>query len=75
VWERFNMKDPQQHLIYYRSLLAVYERRSDSWMVGELQRVLVQLEDLIRPPSAAAVQPSGCRTWGDCPALQPLKGG
>jgi len=55
LWERFNVKDPQQHLWYYRSLLAEYERRSDSSMVGELQRVLLQLEELIGPPSAAAV--------------------
>lgn len=53
LWERFNVKDPQQHLWYYRSLLAEYERRSDSWMVGELQRVLLQLEELIGPPSAS----------------------
>jgi (p)ppGpp synthase/HD superfamily hydrolase len=53
LWERFNVKDPQQHLWYYRSLLAEYERRSDSWMVGELQRVLFQLEELIGSPSAS----------------------
>jgi (p)ppGpp synthase/HD superfamily hydrolase len=55
LWERFNVKDPQQHLWYYRSLLAVYKRRSDSWMIGELERVLLQLEELIGSPSAATV--------------------
>jgi hypothetical protein len=33
----------------------VYERRSDSWMIGELESVLIQLEALIGPPSAAAM--------------------
>ena len=45
VWQRFNTKDPQDHLWYYRSLLEVYRRRSDSWLVDELERVIQTLED------------------------------
>ncbi|KAB7757776.1 phosphohydrolase [Mycolicibacterium phlei DSM 43072] len=40
VWQRFNTSDPQDHLWYYRSLLAVYRQRSTSWMVDELARVI-----------------------------------
>jgi (p)ppGpp synthase/HD superfamily hydrolase len=47
LWERFRVHDPRQHLWYYRSLLDVYRRRSDSWMVAELERVLLELEQLI----------------------------
>jgi (p)ppGpp synthase/HD superfamily hydrolase len=59
LWQRFNQKDPHQHLWYYDSLLAVYKRRSDSWLVGELEGVLLRLKELIGPPSVAAVKPSG----------------
>src|SRR5262249_24448443 len=45
VWQRFNTKDPYDHLWYYRSLLEVYRRRSDSWLVDELSRVIQTLED------------------------------
>jgi (p)ppGpp synthase/HD superfamily hydrolase len=47
LWERFSVHDPAQHLWYYGSLLDVYRRRSDSWMVAELERVLLELEQLI----------------------------
>lgn len=40
VWQRFNTKDPQDHLWYYRSLLEVYRQRSNSWLVDELARVI-----------------------------------
>lgn len=43
VWQRFSTHDPQDHLWYYRALLNVYERRSDSWLVDELRRVLADL--------------------------------
>jgi hypothetical protein len=44
LWQRFNVKDPQQHLWYYRSLLDVYTRRVDNWMVDELREVIDALE-------------------------------
>jgi len=55
VWERFNTKDAHEHLWYYRSLLDVYRRRSDSWVVDELGRVIEVLEREIGPPVAATV--------------------
>jgi (p)ppGpp synthase/HD superfamily hydrolase len=45
VWQRFNTSDPQKHLWYYRSLLEVYRKRSDSWLVDELARTIQTLED------------------------------
>lgn len=47
LWKRFNTSDPQKHLWYYRSLLAVYQSRSSTWLVAELERVLGELEDLV----------------------------
>jgi hypothetical protein len=44
VWQRFSVQDPQLHLWYYRSLLEVFDRRSRSWMVGELRDVIDALE-------------------------------
>ena len=55
VWKRFNTDDPHEHLWYYRSLLEVYRRRSDSWLVDELARVIQTLEEEIGPPVAATV--------------------
>ena len=55
LWQRFNTDDPHEHLWYYRSLLEVYRRRSDSWMVDELGRVVRTLEEEIGPPIAATV--------------------
>ena len=55
LWQRFNTDDPYEHLWYYRSLLEVYRRRSDSWMVDELGRVVRTLEEEIGPPIAATV--------------------
>ena len=52
VWQRFNTKDPQDHLWYYRSLLEVYRRRSDSWLVDELARVIQTLEEEVGPRSS-----------------------
>ena len=48
LWQRFNVKDPQQHLWYYRSLLDVYVQRVDNWMVDELSEVIDALEREIR---------------------------
>jgi (p)ppGpp synthase/HD superfamily hydrolase len=47
LWTRFSVHDPQQHLWYYRSLLAVYKTRNATWLVAELERVLGELEDLV----------------------------
>jgi (p)ppGpp synthase/HD superfamily hydrolase len=45
LWQRFSVKDPQQHLWYYRSLLEVYaERLPGNWMVDELREVIDALE-------------------------------
>ncbi|MGV0852644.1 HD domain-containing protein [Mycolicibacterium phlei] len=55
VWQRFNTSDPHDHLWYYRALLDVYRKRSSSWLVGELGRVVTELADAIGPPPAATV--------------------
>ncbi|UUO01309.1 HD domain-containing protein [Mycolicibacterium novocastrense] len=55
VWQRFNTDDPHEHLWYYRSLLEVYRRRSDSWLVDELSHVVETLAEEIGPPVAATV--------------------
>jgi (p)ppGpp synthase/HD superfamily hydrolase len=47
VWQRFNTTDPQDHLWYYNSLLEVYRKRSDSWLVDELARTIHTLEEEI----------------------------
>jgi (p)ppGpp synthase/HD superfamily hydrolase len=47
VWQRFSVNDPQLHLRYYRSLLEVFARRTDSWMVGELRDVVDALEQAV----------------------------
>jgi (p)ppGpp synthase/HD superfamily hydrolase len=47
LWQRFSVHDPQEHLWYYRSLLAVYQTRNSSWLVAELDRVLGELEALV----------------------------
>ncbi len=46
-WDRFSQNDPHQHLWYYESLLGVFKKRSDSWMVSELDGVVQQLRELI----------------------------
>ena len=47
LWQRFNVKDPNDHLWYYRSLLDVYHRKTDCWLVDELRRTLDALEELV----------------------------
>lgn len=49
VWQRFNQHHPGAHLWYYRALLDVYDRRSDSALVGELREVIETLADEIGP--------------------------
>lgn len=48
LWDRFNRKNPQDHLWYYDSLLAAYRTYGlDSWMVDELGRVVGELKRLV----------------------------
>ncbi|NOQ61334.1 HD domain-containing protein [Mycolicibacterium fortuitum] len=49
LWQRFNVKDPQQHLWYYRGLLEVFEERTDSWLVDELRYTVEQIAALAGP--------------------------
>ena len=53
LWQRFSVDDPQKHLWYYKSLLAVYKRRNSTWLVDELERVLDTLEDLVNEAAKA----------------------
>jgi (p)ppGpp synthase/HD superfamily hydrolase len=48
LWERFSVNDPKQDLWYYQSLLEVYAKRVQNWMVDELGRVLDELEQAVR---------------------------
>jgi (p)ppGpp synthase/HD superfamily hydrolase len=51
LWERFTVKDPGDHLWYYRSLLATFEtRRPGCPMTDELGRVIAELGE--RVPAA-----------------------
>ena len=48
LWERFNRKNPNDHLWYYEGLLDAYRKRGlDSWMVNELGRVVGELKRLV----------------------------
>jgi (p)ppGpp synthase/HD superfamily hydrolase len=48
LWDRFNRKNPQDHLWYYGGLLQAYRaRRLNSWMVDELTRVVDELKRLV----------------------------
>jgi len=53
LWQRFSVDDPQKHLWYYKSLLALYKRRNSTWLVDELERVLDTLEDLVNEAAKA----------------------
>jgi (p)ppGpp synthase/HD superfamily hydrolase len=53
LWQRFSVNDPQKHLWYYKSLLAVYKRRNSTWLVDELERVIDTLEDLVNEAAKA----------------------
>lgn len=44
LWQRFSVKDPKDHLWYYRSLLEVYRERIHNWLVDELSGVIDELE-------------------------------
>ena len=43
LWDRFRTKSAEDQFWYYGTLLEVYERRIDNWMVGELKAVLAAL--------------------------------
>jgi (p)ppGpp synthase/HD superfamily hydrolase len=48
LWERFNRKNPQDHLWYYAELLTAFRARGlTSWMVDELDRVVTELQRLV----------------------------
>jgi (p)ppGpp synthase/HD superfamily hydrolase len=48
LWERFNRKNPQDHLWYFGELLKAYRARElNSWMVDELGRVVDELQRLV----------------------------
>ena len=50
LWQRFTVKNPDDHLWYYGELLDAYRRRGcTSWMVDELGRVVKELGDLVDP--------------------------
>src|ERR1700684_4426940 len=44
LWQRFSVKDPADHLWYYRSLLEVYSARFHNWMIDELREVIDALD-------------------------------
>jgi HD domain len=48
LWQRFTVKNPDDHLWYYGALLDAYRRRGcTSWMVDELGRVVEELKSLV----------------------------
>ena len=48
LWQRFNRKNPHDHLWYYGELLKAYRARGcSSWMVEELDRVVEELKRLV----------------------------
>lgn len=53
LWGRFSQDDPKEHLWYYESLLAVFRRRNDTWLVDELERVLQELRNRINAAANA----------------------
>ena len=56
LWQRFTVKDPDDHLWYYGELLGAYRSRgAESWMVEELGRVLDELGGLVRSRDSAVV--------------------
>ena len=56
LWDRFNRKNPQDHLWYYESLLEAYRTYGlESWMVDELGRVIGELKRLVEGGDRAVV--------------------
>jgi (p)ppGpp synthase/HD superfamily hydrolase len=49
LWQRFTVKNPDDHLWYYGELLDAYRSRGcRSWMVDELGRVVEELKHLVK---------------------------
>jgi (p)ppGpp synthase/HD superfamily hydrolase len=45
LWQRFNRKNPDDHLWYFGGLLDAFRKRGlNSWMVDELERVVDELK-------------------------------
>jgi len=56
LWERFNRKNPQDHLWYYGELLNAYRSRGmSSWMVEELGRVVDELKRQVENSAPSVV--------------------
>ena len=53
LWERFNRKDPAEHLWYYRGLADAFRRAglAPRALVDELDRVVAELERLVAKPA------------------------
>jgi (p)ppGpp synthase/HD superfamily hydrolase len=48
LWQRFTLKNPDDHLWYYGELLNAYRKYGcESWMVDELGRVVEELKSLV----------------------------
>ena len=48
LWQRFTVKNPDDHLWYYGELLNAYRKHGcESWMVDELGRVVEELKSLV----------------------------
>jgi hypothetical protein len=48
LWQRFTVKNPEDHLWDYGALLDAYRSRAcTSWMVDELGRVVDELKNLV----------------------------
>ncbi|MEI7915809.1 MAG: HD domain-containing protein [Mycobacteriaceae bacterium] len=43
LWERFRTKSAEDQFWYYGALLEAFKKRTDSWMVEELENVLTRL--------------------------------
>jgi (p)ppGpp synthase/HD superfamily hydrolase len=57
LWQRFNRKNPQDHLWYYGGLLDAYRKRGlKSWMVDELGRVVAELKRQVEAPASPNLQ-------------------
>jgi (p)ppGpp synthase/HD superfamily hydrolase len=55
LWQRFNRKNPHDHLWYYGGLLKAYRARGcRSWMVEELDRVVEELKRLVEAATGSS---------------------
>lgn len=51
LWQRFNRREPAEHLWYYRALVNVFRTSGQAppSLIGELERVVTELEALVEP--------------------------